>query len=150
MSDEDAAGDALGEGDASVLAFFFVAVDDAEEVPASFFFAVVEEVAAADVPVFFAVVAVVDFLAVVVALVALLLVVVADVSFLCAQDARRPIAAETAMKGNTNFFIGMLCSPESVQPAGKGKHIPKSGAYFEWLFFLVKEECRFPRVDYLA
>ena len=77
----------------------------------------------AAVPVFFAVVAVavVDFLAVVVALVALLLVVVADVSLLCAQDARRPIAAETAMKGNTNFFIGMLCSPESVHPSSKSQ-----------------------------
>ena len=90
-----------------MLAFFFVAVDDEEEVPASFFFAAVEEVELADVPVFFAVVAVVDFLAVVVALVVLLLVVVAEVSFLCAQDARRPTAAETAIKENTSFFIGM-------------------------------------------
>jgi hypothetical protein len=107
LSDEDAAGEALGEGDASVLAFFFAGVGDAEEVPASFFFAAVEEVEVADVPVFFAVVAVVDFLAVVEALV-VLLVVVADVSFL-AQDARRPNAAETAIKENTNFFIEMLC-----------------------------------------
>jgi len=105
-----------------VLAFFFAGVDDADEVPASFFFAVVEEVEVADVPVFFAVVAVavVDFLAVVLALVALLLVVVADVSFF-AQDARRPTAAETAIKENTNFFIGMVCSPESVHPAGKSQ-----------------------------
>jgi hypothetical protein len=122
VSDEDAAGEALGEGDASVLAFFFVVVDDEAEVPASFFFAVVEEVELADVPVFFAgaVVAVVDFLPVVVALV-VLLVDVADVSVLCAQDARKPIAAETAIKGITNFFIGMLCSPESVHPAEKSQ-----------------------------
>ena len=118
----DAAGEALGEGDASALAFFFVELDDEAEVPASFFFAVVEEVELVDVPVFFSVVevAVVDFLPVVVALVVLLAVVV-DVSPLCAQDARRPIAAETAMKGNTNFFIGIWCSPESVQPAGKSQ-----------------------------
>ncbi len=107
LSDEDAEGEALGDGDASVLAFFFVADDDEEELPASFFLAVVEEAELADVPVFFAVVAVVDFLAVVEALV-VLCVVAADVSFLCAQDARRPTAAETAIKGNTNFFIGML------------------------------------------
>lgn len=123
MSDEDSFGEALGEGDAS--AFFFVELEGEAEVPASFFFAV-EEVELADVPVFLAVVAVpvVDFLAVeVVALVALL-VLVADVSLLWAQDARRPIAAETAIKGNSNFFIGMLCSPESVHPAAK------SQAYF--------------------
>lgn len=101
-----------------MLAFFFVAADDEEEVPASFFLVAVEEVELAEVPVFFAVVAVVDFLAVVLALVELL-VLVADVSFLCAQDAMRPTAAETAIKENTNFFIGMLCLPESVQPPGK-------------------------------
>jgi hypothetical protein len=127
-----------------VLAFFFVAVDDEVEVPASFFFAAVEEVELADVPVFFSVVAVVDFLPVVVALVALL-VVVADVSLLCAQDARRPIAAETAIKGNTSFFIGMLCSPESVHPAGESQAFSWNGAYFEWLSFRAKEECCFPR-----
>jgi hypothetical protein len=104
-----------------VLAFFLVELVDEEEVPASvFFFAVVEEVELAEAPVFFAPVAVVDFLAVVLALV-VLLVVVADVSFLCAQAARRPTAAETAMKENTNFFIGMLCSPESVHPASKSQ-----------------------------
>jgi hypothetical protein len=106
-----------------------VAVDDDEEVPVSFFFAAVEEVELADVPVFFAVVSVVDFLSVVVALVPVL-VVVADVSLLCAQDARRPIAAETAIKGNTNFFIGMLCSPESVHPAGKSQ-----AHFLEWRLF---------------
>jgi hypothetical protein len=121
VSDEDAAGEALGEGDASVLAFFFGELDGEAEAPASFFFAVVEEVDVADVPVFFAVVlvAVVDFLPVVVALVVLLVVVA--VSLLCAQDARRPIAAETAMKGITSFFIRMLCSPETVQRADKSQ-----------------------------
>jgi hypothetical protein len=91
-----------------------------EEVPASFFFAVLEEVELADVPVFFAVVAVEDFFSVAAALV-VLLVVVADVSFLCAQDASRPIAAERAIKENTNFFIGMLCWRESVHAAGKSQ-----------------------------
>lgn len=128
LSDEDAAGELLGEaegdGEASVLAFFFVELDEEDEVvpPSVFFLAVVELVALVEVPVFFAVpaVVVVDFLPVVVALV-VLLVVVADVSLLCAQAARRPTAAETAMKGNTNFFIGMLCWPESVQPTGKSQ-----------------------------
>jgi hypothetical protein len=94
-----------------------VELDD--EAVASFFFAVLEEVELADVPVFFAVVAVVDFLSVVAALV--LLVVVADVSLLCAQDARRPSAAETAIKENTSFFIGMLCWAETVHRAGKSQ-----------------------------
>jgi hypothetical protein len=130
VSDEDAAGEALGEGDASVLAFFFAGVGDAEAVPASFFFAVVEEVELADVPVFFAVVAVavVDFLPVVVAL-----VVVADVSLLCAQDAMRPIAAETAMKGNRNFFIRDVVFARECSACGQIASIfRKTAPYSGW------------------
>jgi hypothetical protein len=114
----DAAGELLfeGEGEASVFSdFFLVEVEDEAEVPPVVFFLAVglELVEEADVPVFLPPAVVVDFLAVVV-----LLVEAAD-SFLCAQDAKRPTAMETAMKGRTNFFIEMMLLTQTVHPPNK-------------------------------
>ena len=105
-----------GEGDASVLAFFFAGV--AEELAlleVVFFFAGELEVDAALVPDFFVVevVPVVDVFLVVLA--ALVLVCVS----LCAQETIKAPATATTMQGSRNFFIGVF--DQTVQPRLKSQ-----------------------------
>jgi hypothetical protein len=114
----DASGELLleGEGDASVFSVFFLVEDEEELVPpvVVFFFAVVLElVEVAAVPDFLPAVVLVDFLVV------LALLLEAADSFLWAQDAKRPTATETAMKGITSFFIGMMLLAQTVHRPGK-------------------------------
>jgi hypothetical protein len=117
LSAGDSAGELLFSGAGDASAFFLAALAEDEELDVvdAFFLAVVVEEAV--VPVFFVVEAVVPvfFSVDVVALVVAALVVA--VSFL-AHEVKKPTPIKTAVKANANFFIGMVCLPESVHPAG--------------------------------
>ncbi len=101
----------VGEGDASVLAFFLVELEDEPELVSEvvdFFFAAGElDAEAVLAPDFFAVddVPVAGLLAVLLAV-----FVVVDVS-LCAHETTKPAATVRTVNGNRNFFIGVFGQP---------------------------------------